>query len=217
MKDYIPHKDSELVAWSANFAKQVADNAAAWEIPAAEVTDLQTAVAAFAALHAKADSPEKTTVIVAEKNAARKTLDVKIRALADFRLKNPVITDAQRLALGLHVRDTTQTTIGPPKTSLALELGVVGFRRLKVDFHDEESANKAKPYGTTGAVIACAVLDAPPANVAALTRTELATRTPHILEFAEEERGKKVYVAACWENEKGEKGPWSEIVSAIVP
>jgi hypothetical protein len=45
----------------------------------------------------------------------------------------------------------------------------------------------------------------------------LATRTPHILEFTEEERGKTVYVAICWQNEKGEKGPWSEIESAIVP
>jgi hypothetical protein len=28
-------------------------------------------------------------------------------------------------------------------------------------------------------------------------------RTPHILEFTEEERGKTVYVAICWQNEKG--------------
>jgi hypothetical protein len=50
-----------------------------------------------------------------------------------------------------------------------------------------------------------------------LTRSVLATRTPHILEFTEEERGKTVYVAICWQNEKGEKGPWSEMESAIVP
>ncbi|MDR0751261.1 MAG: hypothetical protein LBF12_01545, partial [Christensenellaceae bacterium] len=68
-----------------------------------------------------------------------------------------------------------------------------------------------------GAVIAYAVLDAPPADVSALIRSVLATRTPHILEFTEEERGKTVYVAICWQNEKGERGPWSEIESAIVP
>jgi hypothetical protein len=77
--------------------------------------------------------------------------------------------------------------------------------------------SKAKPYGVNGAVIAYAVLDAPPADVSALTRSVPATRTPHVLEFTEEERGKTVYVAICWQNEKGEKGPWSEIESAIVP
>jgi hypothetical protein len=35
--------------------------------------------------------------------------------------------------------------------------------------------------------------------------------------FIQEERGKTVYVAMCWQNEKGQKGPWSEIESAIVP
>jgi hypothetical protein len=217
MPDYIPPKDAELVAWSANFTARVAENAPVWEIPPHEINDLQIASDAFATLHAKADSPAKNTVIVAEKNAARNELVTKIRALVNFRLKNPVITDAQRIAIGLHVRDTTPTTIDVPKTRPELNLDVVDFRRLKVLFHDMNSDSKAKPYGTNGAVIAYAVLDAPPADQSVLTRSALATRTPHVLEFTEEERGKTVYVAICWQNEKGQKGPWSEIESAIVP
>jgi hypothetical protein len=217
MQDYIPHKDSELAAWSANFASQVSLNAPAWGILPREVTDLQTAADTFATLHAQADSPAKTSIIVAEKNAARDALVEKIRALAGFRLKNPVITDAQRVALGLHVHDTTPTTIPVPKTRPELDIDVLDFRRLKVVFRDMGSKSSAKPYGVNGAVIIYAVLDAPPADVSALTRSVLATRTPHVLEFTTEERGKTVYVAICWQNEKGEKGPWSEIESAIVP
>jgi hypothetical protein len=115
------------------------------------------------------------------------------------------------------VRDTTYTTILAPTTRPELDIDVVDFRRLKVLFHDMNSDSKAKPYGTNGAVLAYAVLDAPPADQSALTRDVLATRTPHILEFTEEERGKTVYVAACWQNEKGQRGPWSEIENAIVP
>lgn len=215
--DYIPEKDSELVPWSANFTTLVAANATAWDIPAAEVTDLQNATDSFAALQKQADSPARNAIIVAEKNVARKTLEAKIRALAGFRLKNPIITNAERIALGLHVRDTTQTTIPAPTSRPELDIDVVDFRRLKVVFHDQGSDRKAKPYGVNGAVIAYAVLDAPPADVAALIRSVLATRTPHVLEFTEEERGKTVYVAICWQNERGQKGPWSEIESAIVP
>ena len=215
--DYIPKKDSELVAWSANFTAGIVANAGAWGIPPDEVIALQTANDTFAALHAQADSPLKNSVIVAEKNAARGVLETKIRELAGFRLKNPVITDADRVALGLHVRDTTPSNIPAPKTRPELDIDVLDFRRLKVLFHDMGSDSKAKPYGVNGAVIVYAVLDAPPADVNALTRSVLATRTPHILEFTEEERGKTVYVAISWQNEKGEKGPWSEIESAIVP
>jgi hypothetical protein len=215
--DYIPKKDSELVPWSANFTAQVAANASAWGIPSNEVSALQTANTAFATLQAKADSPAKTSIIVAEKNTARKTLVAKIRELAGFRLKNPVITRAQRIALGLHVRDTTPSNIPVPKSRPELDIDVLDFRRLKVLFHDQGSDSKAKPYGTNGAIIVYAVLDAPPADVSALTRSILATRTPHILEFTEEERGKTFYVAICWQNKKGQRGPWSEIESAIVP
>lgn len=217
MPDYIPQKDSELVPWSANFTGQVVANAAAWAIPSGEVSVLQEADTTFAILHAQADSPARNSIIVAEKNAARTTLVGIIRTLVGFRLKNPVITDAQRIALGLHVRDTTPSTIPVPHTRPELDIDVVDFRRLKVLFHDQGSDSKAKPYGVNGAVIIYAVLDAPPADHSALTRSVLATRTPHILEFTEEERGKTVYVAICWQNEKGERGPWSEIESAIVP
>jgi hypothetical protein len=108
-------------------------------------------------------------------------------------------------------------TIPVPKSLPELDIDVVDFRRLKVIFHDMGSDSKAKPYGVNGAVIVYAVLNAPPADVNALAHSVLATRTPHILEFTEEERGKTVYIAICWQNEKGERGPWSEIGSAIVP
>jgi hypothetical protein len=217
MFDYIPQKDSELVAWSANFTTQIANNLAAWGIPKQEVTDLQTANANFATLHAQADSPTKNKIIVAEKNAARKVLVGLIRGLVNFRLKNPVITGAQRIAMGLHTYDTTPSKVPVPTSRPELDIDVFDVRRLKVHFHDINSADKAKPYGTNGAIIAYAVLDTPPASPNDLTRDVLATRTPHILEFTEQERGKTVYVAICWQNKKGEKGPYSEIESAIVP
>jgi hypothetical protein len=215
--DYIPGKDAELVAWSANFAMQVAENISAWEIPEQEACDLQTATTAFAALQVQAGSPARTSIIVAEKNAARRNLTVHIRRLVNFRLKNPVITDAERVAMGLHVHDATPSNIPAPVSRPELDIDVLDVRRLKVVFHDMGSTRKAKPYGVSGALIACATLDTPPASPDALTRSVLATRTPFILEFTEEERGKTVYVAICWQNGKGRKGPWSEIESAIVP
>ncbi|MDR2120815.1 MAG: hypothetical protein LBP64_08070 [Tannerella sp.] len=216
-KDYLSRKDSELVIWGDNFVNLANTNATAWGIPKDEITALQTAQTEFKTLQAKADSPAKTSIIVAEKNASRKRLVTKIRAMVDFRMKNPVITDAQRIALGLHVQDKTHTPIPAPHASPALRLTVQALRRISAEFRDPSIAGKAKPYGVNGAVIVYAVLAAPPANPDALAHSVLATRTPHTLEFAEEERGKTVYVAACWQNEKGQKGPWSEIESAIIP
>ena len=79
------------------FTAGIAANAGAWGIPASEVSALQTANTAFATLQAKADSPAKTSIIAAEKNAARNTPETRIRELVGFRLKNPFITDAHCL------------------------------------------------------------------------------------------------------------------------
>jgi hypothetical protein len=45
----------------------------------------------------------------------------------------------------------------------------------------------------------------------------MASRTPHALEFDESERGKTVYIALAWQNERGILGRWSEYKNAIVP
>jgi hypothetical protein len=41
--------------------------------------------------------------------------------------------------------------------------------------------------------------------------------TPFVINFDENQRGKAVYFCLCRENNTGEKGPWSEIVKAIIP
>ncbi|MDR3328629.1 MAG: hypothetical protein LBS63_00785 [Prevotellaceae bacterium] len=215
--DYIPARDSELVAWSANFIAQLTPHIFPWGINPQDFTNLQVAASGFATLHQQADSPEKTSVIVAQKNAARAALIALVRALVNFQLRNPAISDAERVALGLHVHDGTHSPVPVPTSRPELNIDVLDVRRLRVAFHDMGSAGKAKPYGVNGAVILYAVLDAPPTSPATLTRSVLATHTPFTLEFAEEERGRTVYVAICWQNEQGEKGPWSEIESAIIP
>jgi hypothetical protein len=45
----------------------------------------------------------------------------------------------------------------------------------------------------------------------------MASKTPHAIPFQEEERGRTVYIAAAWQNERGNIGQWSEILSAVVP
>jgi hypothetical protein len=45
----------------------------------------------------------------------------------------------------------------------------------------------------------------------------MASRTPHLLQFPENLRGKTVYIAGCWQNERGILGAWSDIQSAVIP
>jgi len=217
MPDYIPRKDSELTDWGSNFAAIVAEFSDKWGIPETEVVALQNALANFSTLEKKASGKDKTSGVIADKNKAKKILVNNIRDMVKFRLMNPIITDGQRVDLGLHLHDTKPTTIPVPTHSPEIAIEIADLRRLRINFHEPDSDSKAKPYGVNGAVILYSVLEEPPASVDRLAHSVLATRTPHILAFTDQERGHTVYIAVCWQNERGQKGPFSAIVSALVP
>jgi hypothetical protein len=107
--------------------------------------------------------------------------------------------------------------IPDPPTRPEFLIKILDIMRLAIHFWDQGSTSKAKPYGIDGAVIYWAILDHVPLGIEELINSVLATRTPHILEFTEHDRGKTVYIAMRWQNEKGHKGPASEIQSAIIP
>jgi hypothetical protein len=88
---------------------------------------------------------------------------------------------------------------------------------VKIFFQDIDSTHKAKPKGQHGAQIRWMILTSPPENVDDLIHSAFDTNSPFTLEFGEADRGKTVYFCLRWENTRGEKGPWSEIVKAIIP
>ncbi|MDR2951641.1 MAG: hypothetical protein LBU82_00205 [Treponema sp.] len=61
------------------------------------------------------------------------------------------------------------------------------------------------------------VRDAKPEKPEELEHHTMASRTPYILHFEEEERGKTCWIACCWQNERGITGAWSVYKSAVVP
>jgi hypothetical protein len=215
-KDYIPYKDTDFKNWGTAFVKGVAAGAEEWGIPAEEVAELQALVEQFSALLFQALSPRKTPVIVFKKNQIRKQLVTAIRTMTGFRLKNPAIADYQRVTLGLHVRDKAYTRIQAPDTCPQINTWLRLTYQVIVVIHNADGG-RAKPYGTVGAYIAYEVSDTPIKSYKSLTRNVLATRTPCTLDFEDADRGKNVYIAACWQTKKGKRGPWSQIINTIVP
>jgi hypothetical protein len=187
------------------------------DIPKAEVDALSGAVSAFKNLFTEAKSSEKTPFIIAQKNAAKGELTAKIRALVNFRLKNPQVTDAMRIQLGLPTRDIVRTPHIEVTEVVEFELKLRHIREILVNFWIKGEKHRAKPSGYDGAVLIWELLGEPPAGPESLTRHSMASKTPHAIQFTEDDRGKTVYIAASWQNERGNIGQWSEIQSAVVP
>ena len=116
------------------------------------------------------------------------------------------------------IHKTTHTPAPIADTYPDYDVNTGTIRRLTVHFYDQgQKKSKAKPEGQHGAEIRWAILGSPPTKIDDLVHSSFDTRTPFTLQFDEDQRGKTVYFCLCWENTRGEKGPWSEIVSAIIP
>jgi hypothetical protein len=79
------------------------------------------------------------------------------------------------------------------------------------------TTSKAKPDGQHGMEMVWEIASEKPAHVRNLSHSAFDTRSPLTLEFDEEECGRTLWYAARWENTRGEKGPWSEILSIVIP
>ncbi|MDR2651826.1 MAG: hypothetical protein LBC68_05875 [Prevotellaceae bacterium] len=219
-KDFIPRPDNKFAAWLKTLTAYLLRKAAEWNIPQAVVTDLATLAADFeTALEASENPATRTKVTVQQKNEARNAAESTVRKLLKAYVNyNPAVTDADRDSMGLPIYKTTRTPAPVATTYPDFDVDSSVIRRLTIHFYDHGNKNsKAKPLGQHGAEIRWAILNTPPASLNDLSQSSFDTHTPFTLQFDENQRGLTIYFCLCWENTRGEKGPWSEIVSAIVP
>jgi hypothetical protein len=219
--DYLSLKDADLDNWFKYMNQYVAGKCtgaqAEWtHIPQEARTKMADDFILWHDAYVKTIGPH-TPVDTEAKNGAKKAVKTDIRLFVNQYLRFLPVTDEDRTAMKIPNRDPTRSPIGKPKTKPAFNVEVKGARSLVLPFRDEGSASRAIPYGMSGAVISWGFFETPPANQKQLANTALATASPHVLEFEEEDRGKRVYIAMQWQNERGQRGNYTDIPSAIVP
>lgn len=162
---------------------------------------------------------QRTTVKTATLVDAEEAFKPLYRQLyTGFLKESPLVTDADLVAMGLPEHSSSGHTPAPvPLTTPEAEIILPSPGVVEIHFRDAGSEHVAKPKGVHGAEIAWEILDTSPENWKQLTNSSFDTHTPFRLSFEGEERGKKLYFSLRWENTRGEKGPWSSILEAIVP
>jgi hypothetical protein len=129
----------------------------------------------------------------------------------------PPLDESDFALLGLPVPDRIRTPAEAPKTRPAYAILVKNVCCLLIRFRDGISTRRAIPYGYHGVIIYWDFGgDTPPAFSSLRFHVE-ATRNPFLMWFDMENRGKRIWIALRWVNEKGQEGPWSEMQWAIIP
>ena len=213
----IPTKDVDFNAWQDIIAKIATTNTTVWLLDPDWMKDVfAPARAAWNNAWVDYANPAKrTTVSTANKNDARREYEKALMTLVANLKVNTKVTDADRRSMGIHIRDTKPTPVPTPTTYPILSMDSSISRRITINFRDSESNSLAKPKGVHGAEIKWLIADEQP-TVEQLTNSTFDTRTPYTLIFTDEQRAKKVWFCARWENTRGEKGPWGDMESGII-
>ncbi len=217
--DYIPGADGAFDAWQVNFVTYASANAAALGLdPLVDIPPLTAAQATWAT-----DLPANTAAQAAAqaarqaKDAARGTFEGVIRPLVARLQASPEVDDAERQALGITVRDTIPTPVGPPETRPVASVDTSQRLQHTISFADETTpTSTAKPAGVRGAQIWVKIGDPPPTDPSELTFLATDTRTPYLATFEGADANKVAHYMLRWESTRGETGPWSETASATI-
>jgi hypothetical protein len=216
-KDYLPRAEFPLLEFAKNFFAYAKTKYTSWSVPS-PVTYIGDALSDYESCLQAVQKPGHSKVDVLNKNVWKRNLEKGLRTyIQGFIARNPNIDENERALLGLPQRDEIRTPHIEVNEAVEFELKLRLIREVLVNFWVKGAKHKAKPVGYDGAVIIWDILDSPPADPHSLNRHTMASRTPHTLQFAEEERGKTVYIALAWQNERGHIGRWSDIQNTVIP
>jgi hypothetical protein len=219
MPDYIPNSDAEFNIWQANLVEKVLANATAWGIPAEDIAIITAKQTVWTSCFSKASNKQnRTSADVQAKDDAREPYEKDLRKfVAQWLAHNTKVSNSDRERMGVTVKSTTHT---PKPTPTTCPVGTIDFSvRMQHGIHYADEAtprSKAKPDGIHGCEVWMKLDGEAPKDSSELTFLATNTSSPYVATFDGSQVGKTAWYRLRWVNTRGEHGPWSSIISAIV-
>jgi hypothetical protein len=216
---YIPPKDSDLLAWATNFDNLITATPAVYGLVAADATAITAVVAPYQAAQAVVDNPAtKTSVTVAAKNTAKQAMLAVVRVYAQTIAHNAGVTDADKLALGLNLPNTSPSPIPAPTSSPILTVIGATPGQLTIRFADSNTPDKrSKPQGVTQMQLFVQVSTTAGDDPADASFYAAVTKQPFAVDFEVADAGKIATLWARWQTRTGLTGPFSLGANFVIP
>ena len=218
----IPLKDALLVQWAANADAKLTATPAVWGYTAPQAVAFHAAaqgyIDAYNAMMQAREDGTRSESLTAIKDTNRLALLDLARPLYAAVQASKTISDADKILLGVHVRDTTPTPEPIPAFAPLASIVAVDGNTVTLRLRDAQSPDsKRRPIGTLGSSVFSYVGEEAPTDPAAYkfegntgkTRVDVAfapTVTP----------GTTVWLTAFWFNGSKQSGPACNPISAVV-
>lgn len=216
---YLPQKLSAFAVWFLNFASLVTASPGTYGVSAGDAASVQSSYDDFAAKYAISTSPvTRSPTTVQDTVTARNTSVQIIRAYGRLILANQGVADADKVALGLHLRDPVNTPIPAPLTMPILSLIGAQPGQLTAAYKDSAASPgvKAKPFGAAGMQLFVAFGTVAPVTPDATPFRKQVTRSPFPIDTTDGTPGQTAFCYARWVTAKGLVGPWSPLATMVI-
>jgi hypothetical protein len=210
--DVFSASEAVFLSFANAFNAGTVYHAALLGIPAALVTGNTAKLAAFTAACHAAGAPNAGSIDRADRKEKRKDLTKNIRKIKNAYLDaDPLdaVTPEILLDFGLRPKDHVRTGVPDPAEAVPFTLEAGEYLQIIVK-------HPARPPRCIGAVALFKVGGPVPKTHKELTSSKLLTRLREILFFEDTQLGETLYIALCWQNEKGKLGPPSPIQSRVI-
>jgi hypothetical protein len=215
--DWLPEKRALKLEMASNWLRVLHNKAALWGVPDGEVTTLaglrDTASVALTLIL----SNKRTPPDVRACKSAFKALAAGMRSIKRRYFINPPLTDADFAALGLKVPDRIATRRPVPTIRPEAIAEPTGSGKHTVTAVNPETQSKKRPPLVSGVVFAHRVRLPGEPKLAAEEMPSLShTSSHHDFRWQEKDHGKIADYAVAYENDREERGPWSNVASVII-
>ena len=220
-KDYIPTVETRFLIWSENYVNVLASNASRWSIPDSAVSRLHGLNTEYKEKYSVAENPAtRTRVAIQAKNDAKKSFIAGIRRVyRSYVLYNESVSNEDRELLQVSIHDTKATPSVAPHTapSGAVDTSVHLRHTIKVVDSVEVRKRGGLPAGVHGFEAWRKMGGAMPVNESEFSYLDASSTSTIAVDYPLEDAAKTVWYRFRWTGNKNQHGPWSEIISAIIP
>jgi hypothetical protein len=217
-----PTKDASLVDYSTNFNTRIVASPTTFSLTAGQAaayTPLHSAfLASYNAMVAARESGTQSQSLTASKDADKVALLRYGRELYALVQASLTVSDADKILLGVTVKDNQPTPIPAPSSAPGMTVVSVDGRLVSLRLFDlDNPTSRAIPPGVDGALVMSFVGENPPAEASAYTLQGPVSRTALEVQFPVELiPGTKVWLIACWFNGRKQLGPACSPVSTVI-
>lgn len=221
-KPIFPTKDADFDDYYQRTVIYLNNNKVRLKISADNITSLNNYSRSWSIIYPQSQNPdERTTAITNKKTAMRKDIETLLRKIYND-IPKSLLTADDRAALNLKARDTEPTPAPVPTTIPLVELHGGNGSQIVIRFRQEggekgSSHRSAKPEKVSYMELCYKTSEPAPTSPDECNKTIDISKSPNVMNFDPSFSGKRFYCFGRWMNTRSQPGPWTALMSVIIP